>query len=268
MRRLRLLLACLTPWASGCGFEPDAVPAVPGTDGVFATLDAGDAAGDDAEREADAGPPTVLFAGSELELYRVDPVTLDATLVGAFDGLNITGLAMSPGGVLYGVSTASRLYRIDQTNADCTMIGQMDIADSYWGLTFTPGGLIAGSADGDVVRVDLETAAITPIGTYSADGTLGTAGDIAFVPGMGMIASLRKSDASNDWLGVVDPTTGRVTSSIDSGLYGMWGLTDCGSGTLCAFRGGTAIARLDAATGASLGSVPSTISWSDATTLR
>ena len=118
-------------------------------------------------------------------LYRVDPTTAAATLVGnitvAGVPIRITGLAVHPATlVLYGsVSNASpnhfgNLVTIDRTTAAATLVGPFNVPgcgcnQTLQDLTFRSDGTLFGSSgqspDADIYRVNLATGAVTLVGT-------------------------------------------------------------------------------------------------------
>lgn len=74
------------------------------------------------------------------DLYRVDPDSAAATLIGSTDTNIMSGLAYDPGGgVLYGVTGATdSLYTIDPTTAETTWVGNFGFDADVSGLAFDP----------------------------------------------------------------------------------------------------------------------------------
>ncbi|MHC4940927.1 MAG: DUF6923 family protein [Planctomycetota bacterium] len=119
------------------------------------------------------------------QLYRIDPLTADATPIGPI-GYAITGLALSPTGVLYGTESTkqnstndSRLILIDTETGAGSVVGTLldsggafnhgAVAD----ITFASDRLIGWSETGDVpVEIDPSTGTVTIIG-----GSVSSRGD-------------------------------------------------------------------------------------------
>ena len=185
-------------------------------------------------------------------LYKLDPATAAATLVGDTDITGGVSLAINPSnGKAYFISNNTySLYRIDLTTASVLLIGELgEDIDQNPDAAFSPDGttLYAWSEDqDDLITIDT----VTGIGTYVGDSQYGTwAVGLAFNPAGTMIMK-----AGNDWT-TVDPMTGIATfvgsvsnvpdingsSTLNNGLdFGPDGLAyaimrDVGNGTTYLF---------------------------------
>jgi hypothetical protein len=198
-------------------------------------------------------------------LYTIDVVDGTNTTVGPLVDsggatYSFTGMAFSPEGALYGVTStsfsgASQLTTIDPGTAQVTVIGDITRADgtieyALPDITFVGSRLIGWTESGDdPVEIDLTTGTSTVLGagTNSAGSGMATdrGGKVWFVP-------------RGDVLWVVDASTGDVTSTgvTVSGLAGSTinSMTFFAGGLYAtdAERGDTspsALVRLDTTTG-------------------
>jgi hypothetical protein len=173
-----------------------------------------------------------VFAHSADQLFKVDPDTLNVTLVGSFSFAgasdSITDIALDKTGRMIGISFYA-VYQIDKTSAACTQLGTLD--HEFNGLSFvsasSPDGnapevLIAAALDGTVYRIDPTTGATSSVGNYG--NGMASSGDIVSVAGFGTVATVTMPDAANDWLVKLDPTTGVATTIGDTGFSGIWGI--------------------------------------------
>jgi streptogramin lyase len=116
-----------------------------------------------------AGEPVVFGAdGVAMRLFRLDPDTGQATLIGPLDHENVRAIAVDPGsGILYGVDTVTdRLLRVDPRTAALVTIARLRAPhDPFIGsLAFDPSsGTLLGIdyATADVVSIDLESGHMT-----------------------------------------------------------------------------------------------------------
>jgi hypothetical protein len=151
------------------GSLADAADARPSDDG--ATIDASDAA-----------IATPIYAHTGTELYEIDPVdpTLAPVDIGAFDCIGggnqddaMTDIAVDHTGAIWGVSVHD-IYQVDATTAHCTAVSLGANAESLFGLTFAPVGVLDPNVE---VLVGANTAgelwAVTSNGTLTQHGTFG-----------------------------------------------------------------------------------------------
>ncbi|MHC4410152.1 MAG: IPT/TIG domain-containing protein [Planctomycetota bacterium] len=169
--------------------------------------------------------PRILYAadgkgGTAGQLYRIEPLTADATPIGAI-GYAITGLARSPSGLLYGTESTrqnathdSRLILIDTLTGAGTVVGPLldsggafnhgAVAD----ITYAGTRLIGWSESGDVpVEIDPSTGTVTILG-----GSVSSRGD--GLAAQGPTALHFAPETSNGSLYVLNPETGITLPSV------------------------------------------------------
>ena len=190
------------------------------------------------------------------DLYRLvgenaEPVS---ALVAAGNPVQLTDLAMSAGGVLYG-STFEELVRIDDRSGEVALVAPFTQGPVN-ALTFLADGrLLAADLEGRVSIVDVETGATETVATYPAG--LVSSGDLAEAPDGTVyatatdVASDAVSGARVDYLLRIDVDAGAVETQsalLPPAVYGLvvgddgelLGLTfesasgDCGRGEIIA----------------------------------
>lgn len=148
--------------------------------------------GSDATTQVDIGlaftcDGRMWLSSSGGSLYRVDPATAGATLVGNM-GVKITGLA-AKGNVLYGAGSQgnNNLYRIDLTTAATTLVGPYGAGASYVSTAspaFDANGMLYAILDyvpppadndpvadwSDLAQIDTTSAALSNSGPITASG--------------------------------------------------------------------------------------------------
>jgi hypothetical protein len=211
-----------------------------------------------------------LYAQTGQNLYRVNAVTGDATLVGAFatGGPSITDIAIDRNDTILGISAAA-LWWIDGSTGAATSIAPFDATGGLNSLSFVADDahplaaerLVTAGDSGAVYAIDRNTGALTLLGNYGFSGgmQIRSAGDLVSVYGVGTFAMVNLGDTATDpdYLATVDTTTwaatpiGNTSTASDrvNGL-GFWdgqlyGFVDDGSGA----GTGTVIA-IDSGTGA------------------
>jgi hypothetical protein len=173
-----------------------------------------------------------VYAHTASELYRINADTLDVTRVGAFGWPGIsddmTDVAVDREGNLFGVSIGN-VYSIDPVTARCTtlthysLIGVNALSFLPPDQTTDPTGrehLVAADTGGKVYEINPKTGTATSIGAYG--NNFGSSGDIVSVSGLGSFVTM--SGRNTDWLGKVDPLTGKATAVGDTGVSGIYGL--------------------------------------------
>lgn len=166
----------------------------------------------------------VLYAtngnGNRSSLYRVDPQTAQATLVGpvlvAGSQVSVTALAFHPQtGVLYGVSGSEyspsrQLFTIDPVTAVTTVIGTIGTirTENVSDLSFAADGTLYGwtTRGGPLVTIGPADAARTVVGS-ALNGTQGNG--LAFTPD-GTLYLAGPTDGGS--LYTVNPATGALTT--------------------------------------------------------
>ncbi len=230
--RTLLVSALLIALSSGCGpsFGTDSDdPNDPGDDGS----DNGNGGGGGDE-------PLIasVYAHSWNELYRIDPETLEVSLVGPFKWPNfsdqMTDIAIDKDGNMTGVSYES-IYSVNKDTAECTFLADISSiaprADlTFNGLSWVPANspdpnapeiLVATSLTGEVFQIDPLDGDTTVIGNYQ--GGWYSSGDLVAVKGFGILATVT-NDSENDYLARIDPTTWRAEIIGPTGYSSIWGL--------------------------------------------
>jgi hypothetical protein len=187
-----------------------------------------------------------IYANSPDALYRIDPVTFTVTKVGNFNaGDQMTDVAVTPAGVVYGVSFTT-FYAINKTTGAATMIASVG-GNGNNSLTFLPNGqLLAADSNGDLKTINPSTGAVTYVGSYG--GNLGSSGDLVAVASGQMFGTA--PGASSDLLIKVNTTTGVSTVVGPTGKSSVWGLAYAGSRVI-GFTTSGELLKIDPLTGAS-----------------
>lgn len=123
-----------------------------------------------------AGGQTLYIDDANNQLGTINVATGATTLIGTLGGDQITDLAFSPSGVLYGLSF-DNLYSIDRTTGATTFIGAHGIAGGN-ALVFGTNGTLygAGSSSTSLFSLSTTTGAATSLGSLGFE----SAGDLAF----------------------------------------------------------------------------------------
>ena len=182
----------------------------------------------------DGAPPALeaaVYAHSSTQLYRVDPETLEVSLVGNFQwplvADEMTDIALDKDGNMTGISF-SRVYSVDKDTAECTYLS--DLITQFNGLSWVPANspdpnapeiLVGAANNGQVVEINPGTGAQTTIGAYG--GLWGSSGDMVAVRDFGILATVTDG-IGTDRLASIDPTTWQATIIGDTGVGQIWGL--------------------------------------------
>lgn len=177
--------------------------------------------------------PAEVFGHSGSVLYRLDPDTKAATVVGPFSGCNepresVIDIALDEASNMYG-TTRTGLFRIDKATAKCTKVADAGAGKSFPNsLSFVPKGTLdpaaealVGYVDDVYVRIDPMTGAITNIGKLDAirPSKVRSSGDIVSV--IGGPTYLTVTSVGNDTqcstadcLVEIDPKTGALLKNL------------------------------------------------------
>jgi hypothetical protein len=197
----------------------------------------------------------VLYANDETTLYKIDPATYAASLVGSFGWPSGTDamadIAIGPDGRIFGASS-TKLYVVNAATAKCTSVGSL--SKGLNALTFVPVGvvdpsveaLVGASSDGTFYRVNPDTGALTQLGHFSSGHS--SSGDLAYASGPGIVAAVNPGGA-NDLLAKVAPATGATTGIGAASMPWLWGLAYV-NGKLVGFTLQKDIVTINPATGA------------------
>lgn len=202
--------------------------------------------------QVDAGPPppVQMYAHTATDLYTIDDQDFALNSIGAFgNGDDITDLAVTPDGTLYGISN-TKLYTIDRATGAATYAADVPGLSNV-GLTFLRDGtLLATDKDGGVRRIDPSTGLVTEIGAFGSG--YATAGDLVAVADGTMFAisddGPSGDEYDNNLLITVDTDSG-VGSPI--GQIGYGGVFGCAyaNGKVYAFARTGEIIEIDRMTG-------------------
>jgi murein DD-endopeptidase MepM/ murein hydrolase activator NlpD len=160
---------------------------------------------------------------SNSAIYVVNETDGSTTLLG-FSGIyGITDIAFSIHNILYGITFTDLVY-IDPYTGQGEVIGPIGFNDLN-ALATSPEGAVysAGRNDGKFVRIDTNTGKGTLIGYYGTG--LSSSGDLDFAPNGELLATVKRSGFSNDWLASINPATGTATLIGDSGFRDIWGIS-------------------------------------------
>jgi hypothetical protein len=177
-----------------------------------------------------------VFAHTSSELFRVDPLTFNITLVAPFTGDAagdmMTDIAIDSEGQMIGISY-TRVYRIDSQTAVTQRAGTGTLPQMFNGLSFVPSILAFGlegpdvligsrNTDGKVFRIDPLTGQQTEIGDMGAGYQ--SSGDIVAVRDFGIVATTGGT-LGPDTLVRLAPTTFAATPIGDNtGWSDLWGV--------------------------------------------
>lgn len=155
--------------------------------------------GGDAQPTTDGGGPAVIYAHTDDQLYVMDPVTKNVTLVGPFDdgsanAPTITDLAVNQAGDVW-VNSINTIYKaaIPKTPGKVTLTKVVSITvkmnQRFYAMGFTPPNvlgsgemLVAGDSLGDLYAIDGQgqTTQLGTFGPASGGAVYGLSGDIMF----------------------------------------------------------------------------------------
>lgn len=137
------------------------------------------------------GVDGTLYAASRnnTNLYRVNPLTGAATVIGS-TGFEAAGDLAFNGSTLYMTTVSNQLVTVNPLTGASQVVGNLAVADVL-GLATASNGITYATAGTTIYAVNLATAALTPVSTYTSTA-LGQAYGTAFymVPGPGALALL------------------------------------------------------------------------------
>ena len=194
------------------------------------TVDAGGR--DDAN--VDAALPEFLgavYAHSYQRLYKVEPDTLEVTLVGSFgwpggfENDLMTDIAVNKDEELVGISFGA-VYSINKLTAEVTFLSNLT-DQSFNGLTYLPQSngdeiLVGTGLAGTLWQID-PTGANPPVQIGAYGGEMVSSGDLVSVEGFGTVATV-KNGSDIDYLARIDETTGAATIIGRTEFIDIWGI--------------------------------------------
>lgn len=168
-------------------------------------------------REARADDVMAYAVATNGDLYSVDLTTGTATVIGSTGAGNLMeGLALSPGGTLYGTDAAGNLYTVNTSTGAATLVGSTGAGDIE-GLAFNGTTLLGSnfsSTDTTIMSINTSNASTTAVTTttttlqYVRAMTLEDSNDV-FVTSA--LCSFPPCTTSTE-LSSINLTTGVVTS--------------------------------------------------------
>lgn len=238
-----LLAACGPSVSSEADAQGSAADASPGST---------DAPSGDAQSAENAA----VYAHTGEGLYRVDPDSLEVSLVGNFSFTGtagaVTDIAIDRAGNMLGI-TFDGVFAIDKTTAHATQLSSTTFG--FNSLSFLPTNpadpnspeiLIAADFDGDVHEINPQTGVATVRGNFG--GGVSSSGDIVSVRGFGTVATVNVPGKTNDHLAWVNPTTFAASVIGDTGVDRIFGI-GFWKGTVYGFTDGGRFVTIDVSTG-------------------
>ncbi len=201
----------------------------------------------------DGGPVDgTIYAHSATDLYVVNPNGWSVTRVGAFqNGDQITDIAVTPNGNLYGISYDT-LYSINKTTGRATQVAMLN-GGANNGMTFIArGDLLAADTAGDVKVINPSNGNVMQRGNFGSN--LSSAGDLVAVAngtmyGVSSTTAGGSSASTDNVLIRVDQNTGVASVVGPIGFGDVWGLAYVNAKVI-GFTTAGQILQIDPATGA------------------
>jgi hypothetical protein len=187
-----------------------------------------------------------VYAHSATVLYRLDPVTLDVTVVGTFNGCSsVIDIAIDKASALV-ATTFDGVYAVDKYTAKCTPISSGSYPNS---LSYVPEGaldpgaeVLVGFNGASYVRIDPASGQVQTVGQIG--GAYASSGDVVSVKGGSTFLTV-KSAGCGDCLIEVDPSKGTLVKEWGPlGYDDVFGLAFWG-GTAYGFTNGGQAFRID-----------------------
>lgn len=233
------------------------------------TRDGGDGTGSGGGLSPDAGgggggggggDTIYVYAHTASTLYKVDPDTLQVTMVGDFNWGSVgsdqmTDIAIDKTGQMLGVSF-SRVYRVDPDNATTTLLSN-SLSGTFNGLSFVPAAMLGQTgddvlvgtqnSDGKVFRIDPMTGDANEVGNMGAG--FSSSGDMVAIEGFGTVQTVPSLSAGGDQLArLAQGTFAATTIGNGTGFSQIWGVAFFKS-KVYGFTNGGAFLLIDPNTG-------------------
>jgi len=191
---------------------------------------------------------TILGAGADGNLYRIEPMTGATVLIGPLPTVMSDIAAYN--GVLYGISyTFGTLYRIDPNTGAGSAIGTGPDNLFLNALAFGPTGTLYAAGGGNFGILSTSTGLATIVGgsSWPLSG-YACSGDIEFDK-TGKLYLISSNLFHSDQLFSINPTTGEGTLIGDIGFENVYGLAYL-NGTMYGFTLGGQVITINLTTGA------------------
>lgn len=163
-----------------------------------------------------SSPAMAFFYGTDWgdvsNLYRINPGTSTASLIGSTGQTRMIGLVVNTDNTIYAVSeeSNSRLWTLNASTGAATLVGSLGFNLQEGDMTIDPisGKMYVADGAGDTLyTIDKTTGAATLVGSF---GTVGR--DVSGLQFIGStLYGLALRDSSEDALVTVDPTTAAAT---------------------------------------------------------
>lgn len=235
------------------------------------TRDGGDGTGSGGGLSPDAGggggggggggDTVYVYAHTASTLYKVDPDTLQVTMVGDFNWGSVgsdqmTDIAIDKTGQMIGVSF-SRVYRVDPDNANTTLLSN-SLSGNFNGLSFVPASMLGQTgddvlvgtqnSDGKVFRIDPTTGDAMEVGDMGVG--FSSSGDMVAVEGFGTVQTVPNLTSGGDRLARLEQGTFAATTiGNGTGFSQIWGVAFF-KNKVYGFTNGGAFLLIDPNTGA------------------
>lgn len=185
---------------------------------------------------------------STQSLYRIDPATGAATLVGSTGIRQINGIAYD-GSTLWAYTSSADVYRLNLNTGAADLFSSSVAVVPEGDLAFGPGGLW--TSDGDVVGLlSVYDASIDQVGLMGSDAS--DVSGLAF-DGSGTLFGYSKNGSLEDTVVSIDPLTGAATTVGGTGLSSssaVGALAYDGSTGAMLLSDGSALYSVDTSSGA------------------
>jgi len=225
---------------------------------------AGDAGRSDASRDgmtinSDAMmASTVYVVAATGELYAVNVMNPETMTIGTIEsspgvGYTIDALGFSGDGMLVAITENDSLLRVDPKDASVKSKVTIAASHNYIGMTVAPAGalgtdeVILAASDDDGHLWEIRTdGSVRDIGSFG--NGLVVAGDIAWLPGVGLFATVKYGSCSGACPATLSTTNGDATLLATSGPSDLWALAAF-EGQLWAVGGSAQAYTVDSTTG-------------------
>jgi len=161
--------------------------------------------------------PFSYAVNTDDDLFSVDVSTGTKTLVGNTGVVFLQGLALSPGGVLFGTDSDGNLYRINTTTAAATLVGNTGLGNIE-GLDFKGTTLLATDFNTTPTVYSLDTSTAAPTSVVTANTATGLLRTMAVLDANTILA--RGDGPPNNTLYSINLSTGAVTTIGTLGVFG------------------------------------------------
>jgi hypothetical protein len=172
-----------------------------------------------------------VYAHSYQKLFKVNPDTLEVTLIGEFGWPGgpetdlMTDIAVDRDGEITGVSFGA-VYAVNKDTAEVTFRTALT-GQEFNGLSFIrqPDDseiLVGTGLSGTLWHIDPE-GVVEPMQTGAYGGSMVSSGDLVSVVGFGTVATV-KNGSTLDYLARIDEDTGAGTIIGNTGYPDIWGI--------------------------------------------